>query len=124
MGKRKRGDMEVIAIGTASVSHHKNTHERTASMFLLACFPLRSTKKNMSMHARGPKIMKSVFEVRIDLRVRWELSGGVWMGRSGALGSSELGCNALSAIGEREVVVGCAFFFFLSLSKDLSFIGY
>lgn len=35
MGKRKRGDMEVMGIGTASVSHHMKTHERTASMFLL-----------------------------------------------------------------------------------------
>lgn len=88
----------MMAMGTASVSHHKNTHERTASMFLLECFPLRSTEKNMIMHARGPEIMRSALEVRIDLRVRWELSGGSWRGRSGAFGSSELGCNASSAI--------------------------
>lgn len=75
-GKRKSGDMDVTAMGTASVIHHKNTHESTASMLRLEVRPPRSRKKNMTMHERGPETMNKFFKVRSDLKGWSKLCGG------------------------------------------------
>lgn len=91
----------MIGIGTASVSHHRNTHERAASMFRLERGPSSLTKKKMSMHANGPEIMCRYLLVRSDFTGS---RGGLCIvgscsGRRGVFGSSVLGeGNALLAI--------------------------
>lgn len=68
MGKRKRGAIEVTAMGTASVSHHRKIQARTASMLRLRGWPSSLTKKKMRKQERGPDIMARLLAVRRDLR--------------------------------------------------------
>lgn len=101
----------MIGIGTASVSHQRNTHERAASMFRLERGPSSSTKKKMSMHANGPEIMCRYLLVRSDfIGKRGLCIVGSDSGRRGVLGSSVLGeGNALVAIAGDGGVLAFAF---------------
>lgn len=85
--------MEVIGIGTASVSHQANTHAVTANMFRLVVGPSKVTQRQITAHKRGPNRMQKFLSVAMDLS---EKGGGGgddgWLrsltGRNGVLGSS------------------------------------
>ncbi|KAK3036919.1 hypothetical protein RJ639_030884 [Escallonia herrerae] len=72
-GKRKRGDMEVTGIGTASVIYHVNTHVRTANMLRLVTGPSNLTNRHITVHNNGPSSMKKLFSVRTDLILELKL---------------------------------------------------
>lgn len=80
-------------MGTASVSHHANTHASTANMFrLLTWGPSNLTERQMMAHKRGPERMYKFLNVTMDSREKGELehgsSIGSLTGRSGVFGSS------------------------------------
>ncbi|KAM2466272.1 hypothetical protein ACFX1W_005269 [Malus domestica] len=65
--------MEVIGMGTASVSHQANTHTSTANMFRLATGPSSFTQRHIMVHRRGPRRTKKFLSVRIDFKDEWKL---------------------------------------------------
>lgn len=87
--------MEVIGIGTASVSHHVKIQTSTASIFQLLSPlpppPFNLTQRQTMPHSKGPSRMNKLLSVRMDL-TELELHVpriGSWSGRRGVLGSSE-----------------------------------
>ena len=87
--------MEVTGIGTASVIHQAKTQARMANMFVLVTGPSSLTKRHTIVLKSGPKRMYKFLSVRMEEREERKLSfrcgGSLRRGRSGVLGSSEMG---------------------------------
>ena len=87
--------MEVTGIGTASVIHQAKTQARMANMFVLVTGPSSLTKRHTTVLKSGPKRRYKLLSVNMEEREERKLSfrcgGSPWRGRSGVLGSSEMG---------------------------------
>lgn len=79
----------MMGMGTAWVSHHRNTQANTASMFRLVFDPFGWKLRHMTADDRGPKRMDTLLIVKMDLIAGvlklWD--GGMVSWRMGISGS-------------------------------------